>query len=240
MGTSGRNGQYGMPHGLRYEKLLLPSGMRNAILFDLDGTLVDSRADLTTGVNLTRRDLGLPPLAPTQVASYVGDGVRRLLSRALQECPERLEEALVLNRRHYGDHLLDATRLYPGAAEALAALRARGWSLGVVTNKPREFTLPILEGLGIADRFSAVVAGGDCERLKPDPMPLLMALRGCGAREAGSWMVGDHCADLEAGRLAGLRRCLCRYGFGEPREETWDLAVDSLAEFVVSLNSLPA
>jgi phosphoglycolate phosphatase len=201
-----------------------------AILFDLDGTLVDSRADLALGVNLTRRDLGYPPLDAALVAGFVGDGVRQLLRRALPECPERLEEALALNRGHYAAHLLDSTRLYPDAEATLEALRGQGFRLGVVTNKPREFTLPILEGLGLAGHFAAVVAGGDSQRLKPDPQPLLQALAGCGSPAEGSWMVGDHCTDLEAGRLAGLRRVLCRFGFGDPRGETWDLEVNGLAE----------
>ncbi len=202
--------------------------MPRAVLFDLDGTLVDSRADLATGVNLTRVDLGLPPLEPAQVAGFVGDGVRKLLTRSLPECPERLEEALELNRGHYGRHLLDATRLYPGVREALEAVRAEGFSLAVVTNKPREFTLPILEGLGIPTLFGAVVGGGDSPRLKPDPGPLLLALEQCGCEAAGSWIAGDHRTDLEAGRRAGIKRCLCRYGFGTPGEEGWDLAVDDL------------
>ncbi|WP_316410119.1 HAD-IIIA family hydrolase [Mesoterricola sediminis] len=206
------------------------------MLFDLDGTLVDSREDLALGVNLTRRDLGLPPLDPAIVAGYVGDGVRALLTRALPECPERLEEALALNHGHYAAHLLDRTRLYPGAAEALAALEAAGFRLGVVTNKPRAFTLPILEGLGVAARFGAVVAGGDAPALKPDPRPLVQALAALDADPARSWMVGDHCTDLEAGRRAGLRRCLCRFGFGDPRAEAWDLAIERLAELPARLS----
>jgi phosphoglycolate phosphatase len=202
--------------------------MTNAVLFDLDGTLVDSRADLALGVNLTRRELGLPPLAEDAVTSFVGDGVRTLLRRALPEAPQALEEALGIFGRHYGAHLLDRTRLYPGVAEAMASLAGAGFRLGLVTNKSREFTLPVLEGLGIAHRFAAIVAGGEGGALKPDPRPLAAALAMAGARADGSWMAGDHVTDLEAGRRAGLRRCWCRYGFGDPRGETWDLAVDDL------------
>jgi phosphoglycolate phosphatase len=209
--------------------------MPSAIILDLDGTLIDSRADLATGVNLTRRDLGLPPLEPALIASYVGEGVRRLLTRALPECPGLLEEALELNHRHYCEHLLDATRLYPGVAPALEHLRDAGFSLAVVTNKPRPFTDLILEGLGVAPLFSAVVGGGDCPQLKPDPAPLRLVLEQLQATPAASWMVGDHFTDLEAGRRAGLHTCFCRYGFGDPRDEPWDLAVNGLLELAAFL-----
>ena len=202
--------------------------MNGAVLLDLDGTLIDSRADLATGVNLTRRDLGLAPLPSAQIAGYVGDGVRKLLARALPECPGRLEEALALNHRHYCAHLLDETRLYPGTLEALTRLGEAGWLLAVVTNKPRSFTDLILAGLGVAPLLAAVVGGGDCPALKPDPAPLHLALDACGARPEVSWMVGDHCTDLEAGRRAGLLRCYCAFGFGEPRGEAWDLEVSGL------------
>lgn len=209
--------------------------MPRAVLFDLDGTLVDSRADLALGVNLTRADLGLAPLDPARVERYVGDGVRKLLERALPECPGRLEEALALNRAHYGAHLLDATCLYPGVARALDALREAGFALGVVTNKPAEFARPVLEGLGILSHFTALVAGGDAPALKPDPAPLRRALELCGCGTEGSWMAGDHHTDLEAGRRCGLRRCFCSYGFGNPGAEAWDLEAGGLEELAAGI-----
>ena len=204
--------------------------MRTGIIFDLDGTLIDSRADLALAVNLTREELGLPPIPQDQVVGYVGEGVRRLLSRAIPERPELLDRALAVNQRHYRAHLLDQTRLYPGVETALERLRQRGIPLMVVTNKPREFTDLILDGLGIGGHMAAVVGGGDCPGLKPDPAPLFLALERSGCAAAGSWMAGDHFTDLEAGRRAGMRRCFCRYGFGDPGPETWDLAVDTLTE----------
>ena len=202
--------------------------MPGTLLLDLDGTLIDSRADLATAVNLTRRDLGLAPLDPARITAFVGDGVRKLLARALPECPERLEEALAINQRHYCEHLLDETRLYPGTLPALLRLREKGWRLAVVTNKPRPFTDLILEGLGVATLMTAVVGGGDSPRLKPDPAPLFLALERCQGVPQDAWMAGDHVTDLAAGRRAGLKVCFCRYGFGDPRGEPWDLAVDSV------------
>ncbi|NLG00670.1 MAG: HAD-IA family hydrolase, partial [Lentisphaerae bacterium] len=127
--------------------------------------------------------------------------------------------------------------LYPGVADTLEALCAAGWRLAVVTNKPGPVTRPILEGLGIARFFGAVVGGGDTPALKPDPAPLRLAAERMGVTlDADDWMAGDNFTDLEAGRRAGLRRCFCSYGFGEPREETWDLAIDRFADLRESLS----
>ena len=202
-----------------------------AVFFDLDGTLIDSRADLATAVNLTRREFGLPELPVGQVVSCVGEGMRRLVQRAMPEHPGRLDEAVGRVRAHYGAHLLDQTTLYSGVAEALRLLGAQGWKRAVVTNKPRVFIGPILKGLGVAGEFEALVGWGDTAALKPDPEPVLLAAKRLGIADLrGSWVAGDHFTDLEAGRRLGLQRCYCRYGFGDPRGEGFDLAVDSLLE----------
>jgi phosphoglycolate phosphatase len=208
----------------------------NAIFFDLDGTLVDSRADLALAVNLTRRDLGLAARSQAEVVACVGEGLRNLVRRAIPECDDaRLDEAIECARGHYRDHLLDATVAYPTVPEALRRLRAGGWRLAVVTNKPRDATDAILAGLGLAPLLDAVVGGGEGAALKPDPAPVRLAAARLGVTGlAGSWIVGDHFTDLEVGRRLGLRRCFCRYGFGDPRDEAYDLAVDSLLEFADS------
>lgn len=209
-----------------------------AVFFDLDGTLIDSRADLALAVNLTRHDYGLPLLPEAQVASYVGEGLRLLVARALPEQPESLDDAVARTRVHYAAHLLDQTTLYPGVKEGLQQLGAQGWQRAVVTNKPREFVQPILAGLGVAKLFEALVGGGDAPNLKPDPALILLAATRLGLSDLGdSWMAGDHFTDLEAGRRAGVRRCFCRYGFGSPREAVFDLAVDSLIELADHLGA---
>lgn len=209
-----------------------------AVFFDLDGTLVDSRADLALAVNLTRHDYGLPLLPVAQVASYVGEGLRLLVARALPERPESLDDGVARTRGHYATHLLDQTTLYPGVREGLQRLGAQGWQRAVVTNKPRDFVQPILAGLGVAELFEALVGGGDAPVLKPDPALIHLAAARLGLSSlSGCWMVGDHFTDLEAGRRAGVRRCFCRYGFGTPREEPFDLAVDSLIELADQLGA---
>ena len=211
-----------------------------AIFFDLDGTLIDSRADLATAVNLTRRDFHLPELPKAQIISFVGEGLRRLMARALPEDFPQLDDAVTRANAHYGVHLLDQTTLYPGVAEALRKLGAQGWKRAVVTNKPREFIRPILAGLGIADEFETWIGGGDGAILKPEPEPVLLAAARLGMDDLrGSWMVGDHFTDLEAGRRAGLQRCFCRYGFGDLRGERFDLAVDSMLELAQVLDCNP-
>ena len=202
-------------------------------LFDLDGTLIDSRADLALAVNLTRQDFGLAPKPQETIVACVGEGVRVLVERAIPERPELWDDMLARQREHYRAHFLDQTRLYPGVREALSALCGAGWHLGVVTNKPGVFTRPILDRLGVLGFFGAVVGGGDCPALKPDPAPLRLAAAQMGVTLApDDWMIGDHVTDLEAGARAGIRRCFCRYGFGESRGAAYELAVDRLDGFL--------
>jgi phosphoglycolate phosphatase len=206
-------------------------------LFDLDGTLIDSREDLALAVNLTRQDFGLPPKTTEEVVACVGEGVRTLIERAVPERPDLWEAMLERQRAHYLAHGLDNTRLYPGVAETLEALCAAGWRLAVVTNKPGPVTRPILDGLGILRCFGAVVGGGDSPALKPDPAPLFSAAARMGVvLDAADWMVGDNFTDLEAGRRAGVRRCFCRFGFGDARGEPFDLAVDRMDAFLNHLS----
>jgi phosphoglycolate phosphatase len=202
------------------------------ILYDLDGTLIDSRADLAAAVNRVRGTYGLEPLSLETVVGFVGDGQRKLIERTMADVVAPIEERQARLREDYAAHLLDATRLYPGVAETLAALHAAGWLQAVVTNKPVEATLPILEGLGVKPWFNAVVGAERNLPLKPDPAVVEIAIaRVAWDRVGPIWMVGDHHTDLEVGRRAGLLRCYCRYGYGNPAAETWDLAVDRIADF---------
>ncbi len=208
----------------------------SVVLFDLDGTLIDSSADLALAVNLTRQDFDLPLISLEEVLACVGEGVRVLIQRAIPERPDLWEEMLARQRQNYIAHCLDNTKPYPGVVESLQRLVDSGWQLAVVTNKPTPVTRQILDGIDLLPFFGAVVGGGDAEHLKPDPTMLEMAAAHMGQRlTSDDWMVGDNFTDLEAARRAGMRRCFCRYGFGETRGEAYDIAIDTLPEFVAAV-----
>lgn len=189
------------------------------LIFDLDGTLIDSRRDLTTAVNLTRAHYGLPPLPVEAVTSYIGDGVLRLITRALDGTGIDPRDALPLQAAFYREHLADETVLYPGVAEGLQRLQEAGHLLALATNKPAEACELILRHFGIREHFRWVLGGGDVPRLKPAPDPILHILRAGGLAADGTWVIGDHHTDLEAARRAGVRSVFAAWGFGRQGAE---------------------
>ena len=211
---------------------------KKLVIFDLDGTLIDSRADLTGAVNLMRMDYGLATLDLATVTGFVGNGMRKLVERSLDGISVPLEDAVAKMRDYYRQHVVAQTRLYPGTVAALEAIKQAGHNLAIVTNKPEDETRQICRHFGIGALFGALLGGDSCENLKPHPEPLYLALRLTGSERDGAWMVGDNYTDLAAGRQAGMRRCYCRYGFGHLQGETFDLAVDSLGEFAEFLSGL--
>jgi phosphoglycolate phosphatase len=207
------------------------------LLFDLDGTLIDSRADLTTSVNLMLEELGRAPLPGPSVVTFIGEGVRLLIARALRaaqqlEPPEaEIDRALEIFRRHYAAHLLDHTRPYPEVVETLAALRHL--PKAVVTNKPQAFSQTILDRLGLRSHFAAVVGGDSLPERKPSPQPLLEAARRCQRAPAQCLMIGDSRVDVLAGRAAGMTTCGFVAGFrgrAELVEAGADLLIESFGE----------
>lgn len=205
-------------------------------VFDLDGTLVDSSRDIARSANFARGRFGLPRLPDTVITGYVGDGVAKLLDRALGHegtppTPERHAEAMAVFADHYGRHLLDDTRLYPGALDVLRRFGA--FPLALATNKPRAFTDAILEGLHIAGAFARVVAGDEAPARKPDPAHLAAALSGLDVAPERVVMVGDSPNDVLAARAYGAVAVGCTYGLvdgGRVRAAEPDLIIDSIGE----------
>ena len=183
----------------------------DSLLFDLDGTLVDSLPDLTTAINLLRKDLGLEDLTIAQVRNYVGDGATALVQRALPD-GTFTGEHLAAFLDYYAQHLSADSAPYPGIPELLAQLRHI--PLAVVTNKPVAMARQLLEDLDLARHFRLVLGGDSCATKKPHPEPLQQALDELGARTERSLMIGDHHTDLRAAAAAGIDAIFCCWGYG--------------------------
>jgi phosphoglycolate phosphatase len=189
------------------------------LIFDLDGTLMDTRRDLSTGINLMRRHYGLPPLPVDTIAGYVGDGIRSLVTRSLQGHPADLTEAVRLNYRSYREHIHDETTLYPGVGEGLPQLHAAGYILALISNKPEEACLELLRHFKLAPLFSGVLGGDSVRELKPHPEAILGTIRKLKADPSQTWMIGDHVTDLESARRAGIKSAFTSYGIGKTGAE---------------------
>jgi phosphoglycolate phosphatase len=185
-----------------------------ALIFDLDGTLIDSKLDLVISVNATLAKLGREALPEATVASYVGSGAGVLMQRALGGSPseEQLKHALTLFLEHYSAHKLDNTRAYPGVETALAQLK--DFPMAVLTNKPVRASMEILTGLGLARYFKKIYGGNSFETKKPDPLGAKTILVELGVTPDRAVMVGDSEVDVQTARNTGMHAAIVEYGFG--------------------------
>ncbi|OWT59225.1 phosphoglycolate phosphatase [Candidimonas nitroreducens] len=211
-----------------------------AALLDLDGTLLNTIPDLADASNAMLAELGLEELPQEQVATYVGKGTPHLVARLLQERdteagradPQaRFQQALAAFLRHY--HACNGRRavLYPGVVEGLQAMRAQGMKLAIVTNKPTEFTPPLLRMKGLDAYFDHVVCGDTCAEKKPHPMPLLHACELLGVQTAQALAIGDSLNDAQAARAAGVHVLAVPYGYNEGAS-VHDLDVDAIVSSI--------
>lgn len=182
------------------------------LIFDLDGTLIESKWDIATSVNLTLRELGLPSRSEEEIFGFVGDGVKRLLRLSVgEESRDKYERALAVFRGHYLRHCLDRTRFYPGIESVLDHFA--GKKKAVATNKSLEYTQVILRSLG-DHHFAAVVGGDDGFGLKPEPGMLLHIMKQLKVEPERAVLIGDSTNDINAARNAGIRVCAVGYGMG--------------------------
>lgn len=182
------------------------------LIFDLDGTLIESKWDIATAVNLTLRDLGLPVREQEEIFSFVGDGIKHLLRLSVgEENQSRYEDALRVFRGHYLAHCLDRTQFYPGIDRVLAHYAAK--HKAVATNKSLEYTTRILDGLG-AHHFTYIVGGDNGYGLKPEPGMLLKILDELKVEKDRAVLIGDSTNDINGGHNAGIKVCAVGYGMG--------------------------
>ena len=210
--------------------------MTRLLVFDLDGTLVDSSLDIAAAANaaLLRAVPGAAPIPLPAILSFVGEGARLLVERCLAHVGSGLPADVVLPvyLECYAGRLLDTTRLYPGVTEALDALQ--GPALAVLTNKPGDMSRAILDGLGVGGRFARVWGAGDVPARKPDPAGLLRLMDDVGVPASEAWMIGDSATDVVAARAAGVRVAGVSWGFHPRtlREARPDRVLDHPRELV--------
>ena len=215
---------------------MLPS-VRRLFLFDLDGTLIDSRADICRSLNRALARMGLAAIPEASISSYVGEGVKVLVHRAMRESTKTepslaaIESMAGIYLREYEAHMFDSTSLMPGVRETLDAL---DWGIFVViTNKIERFSRALIEQLGVGSHFQLVLGGDSLPQRKPEPEPLLHAMAQFSVSSSESVMIGDSRFDVRAGKAAGALTCGVAGGFG-PREdleqEGCDIIVDTLAD----------
>ena len=211
------------------------------VIFDLDGTLADSKQDLAHAVNATREHFGLARIDNSIVSSYVGNGAPLLIRRAMgpDYSDDDLQKALEYFLNYYHQHMLDYTTLYPGVRESLDVLKDAGVLMSVLTNKPVRFSKEILQGLGVAGHFFQVYGGNSFETKKPDPAGVYALLEEADVEKDEALIVGDSAVDVLTARNAGVAVCGVTYGF-QPEsleEQPPDLKVDRMeqvAEMVIA------
>ncbi len=205
------------------------------LIFDLDGTLVDSLQDIALSINLTRKRYGMPALPSGEIIARVGDGAEPLVRATVPLDPQRLPEAVAAYLAVYEQHVLDHTQLMPGVARLLERLQDR--RLGVITNKHQRLADRVLEGLGVRARFALVLGGDSVPRRKPDPYPIERFLAETGLAPRQVAMIGDGVNDVRAGRSAGVVTIAVTYGVAS-REALLAEKPEYLVDSVAALGDL--
>ena len=202
------------------------------IVYDFDGTLVDTLFDIADAVNLSLNELGLRTLSRATIRKYVGKGVERLMAQSIDGTGYTdLPRAVELFRRHYSENLMNHTRFYPSGREILDHFRDK--KQAICSNKPEDFVRRILESLKSLDYFDAILGGDSVESKKPDPEGLLHLLDRFQCSPEMAVLVGDSPVDIETGKRAGVYTCIVNYGFGNPKEiasANPDCCIDHLSE----------
>jgi len=206
--------------------------VRSVLIFDLDGTLVDSKKDLTASVNHIRHQFDLPILTEEEIARFIGDGALMLIRRALgpKATEVNVQAGLQMFLSYYRAHMLDCTTLYPGVVETLDRLADS--KLAVLTNKPVHFSCAMLAGLGIYKHFAAVYGGNSFDYKKPDPVGVFQILADTKGSRERTWMIGDSSVDVLTGRNASIKTCGVTYGYATEtfRDVPPDFLIDHFSE----------
>ncbi len=209
------------------------SSRKQLIIHDLDGTLVDTREDIACAANHMLRQMGLPELLADEIAGYVGRGVYALISNCVKSTdPKKVEKATKIYRNFYAEHMLDHSRVYPGAVEVLNYFKDRRQM--VLTNKPNPYSFDLLKALGVGDYFFDVVAGDEVYPKKPDPTAVFAMLEKFSLTPAQALLIGDSLVDIETARHAKIEAVVLTHGFSS-LEELQSAVPDLIAADFVEL-----
>ncbi len=215
-----------------------------AVVIDLDGTLLNTAPDLARAAELMMAELGMPCPSIDTIRTYIGNGVSRLVKRVLtgdmdaEPDAELFAKALPIYQKHYGEHVSEQSRPFPGVVEGLESFRRMGLHIACITNKAEQFTVPLLKDTGLFGYFELILSGDALPRRKPDPLPLQHACKVFGVQPAELLLIGDSLNDTQAARAAGCPVFCVPYGYnrGRPVEELdLDAVVPSLAEAALLL-----
>ncbi len=203
--------------------------MKKGILFDLDGTLINTSGDLAGAVNMMRVHFGYKPHPIDKVTGFVGDGMYKLIERSIAGTDIDFEEALVVNKKFYSENLTVSTTFYPGILELLAFLNAEGIPVAITSNKPTGWCVEIAKNLGFEQYVSAIYGGSDSYALKPSPDMLILAAKSLNIDLEGSIMIGDNWTDIDSGKAVGCKTAFFTKGFGVVGEQEPDFEYDNVS-----------
>ncbi len=216
--------------------------MNSLIVFDLDGTLADTREDLAVSVNLLRRSYGLSDLSLTEIIKFVGGGMKVLVEKALIDGHKINQiEAQKKFTDFYYNNLTVKTRLYDGVIDTISTLSNRGYYIAVLSNKPGDMCREITKYFKLSQYLVTTMGGGDSPAIKPAVDGLLQIIKkaetlGFKKEDKNIWMVGDHHTDLKLAENAGIKSVFCKYGFGRRQDLKSDFDIESIGELKTILN----
>jgi len=207
------------------------------LVFDLDGTLADTRKDICSSVNYALKETGFPELSHEEISRYVGRGVGHLIGKSLgiEDDKKVIDKARKYFRAHYAEHMMDNTELFPGVREILE--KTQGLPRVIITNKPSKYSIDILQGLGVMDCFKDLLGGDFGGPTKPDPAPLRQMLEKYHFEPQETLVIGDSVMDVEMGKQGGASTCAVTYGFGK-REDLIESGPDYIIESMNALESV--
>ena len=213
------------------------------VMIDLDGTLLDTAADLALSANLMLKELGMPEQSVPTIQSYIGKGIQKLVKRTLtgqldgEPDTVLFSKALPIYEKHYAKHLSDNTRPYPGVVEGIQSMQQAGFKLACITNKAEAFTLPLLRATGLYDYFEIILSGDSLPKKKPDPMPLIHICEHFQVSPHEALLIGDSLNDAIAARAAGCSVFCVPYGYNEGRD-VYALDCDAVVASLVDATQL--